>query len=263
MYNLASNLFTAIADPAGLLLLMLAGGTVLLWTRWRRAGRRLVLLSTVAFVAVAVLPLRTWLILPLENRFPIPVLPDRVDGIVVLGGAQNLTITATRHQPTLNDNAERVTAFAALAHSYPEARLVVAGGYRGTSPPAVREGEVTAAIVASLGVAPERLIVDDSSRNTWDNATYALRRAVPAPGETWLLITSARHMPRAVGTFRRAGWADIVPYPVDFTTVPDPRPSLRFGLESGIDALQQGQYEWIALVTYRVLGRTASLFPGP
>ena len=66
-----------------------------------------------------------------------------------------------------------------------------------------------------LGLAAGRVIYEERSRNTSENAEFSLAIARPQPGETWLLITSAFHMSRAVGSFRRAGW-NVVPYPVDF-----------------------------------------------
>jgi uncharacterized SAM-binding protein YcdF (DUF218 family) len=38
------------------------------------------------------------------------------------------------------------------------------------------------------------------------------------PGTNWILITSANHMPRAIGSFAAAGWSGVIPYPVDFQT---------------------------------------------
>ena len=64
-----------------------------------------------------------------------------------------------------------------------------------------------------MGVPPERMLFETAARNTHENAVLAHALAKPRPGETWLLVTSASHMPRSVGVFRRAGW-DVVPWPV-------------------------------------------------
>ena len=55
------------------------------------------------------------------------------------------------------------------------------------------------------------------SRNTVENAVFSMDLAKPQPGERWLLVTSGYHMPRAIGIFRRAGFA-VEPYPVDWRT---------------------------------------------
>ena len=62
-----------------------------------------------------------------------------------------------------------------------------------------------------------RLTLEDRSRNTIENAVYSKALAQPKPGERWLLVTSALHMPRAMGAFRQAGFA-VEAYPVDYQT---------------------------------------------
>ena len=62
-----------------------------------------------------------------------------------------------------------------------------------------------------LGLEEGRVIYEDRSRNTTENAEFSRDIARPRPEETWLLITSAFHMPRAVGCFRRVGW-NVVPF---------------------------------------------------
>ncbi len=263
MYATASILLSIILDPATILLTVLGAGIVLLWTRWRNAGRTMAAVATLAFVAVATVPIGSWLVSPLEDRFPPPEpSPSRVHGIVVLGGAVALAISTAHEQPSLSDNAERLTAFAMLARRHPEARLIYTGGYRSLNPPEVMEGEVASALLADLGVDTTRLAVDNGARNTIDNAERAFELASPKPGEIWLLVTSARHMPRAMGAFRKVGWPDIVPYPVDYRTA---AASAVFGcdLRSGLNLLKHAQHEWIGLVVYRLMGKSSELFPAP
>ena len=264
MYETVSILFSAFVDPAKLLLAILVAGVALLWTRWQKAGRLLTVLAVVAFVAIAIFPLGTWLISPLEDRFPSPEpLPATVHGIVVLGGAISLSTSVTRNQPSLNANAERLTMFATLARRFPEARLIFTGGFRALTAPATTEGKVASTLLEGLGVRPERLTVDDSARNTIDNAFNALELASPAADETWLLVTSARHMPRAVGAFRQAGWRDFIPYPVDYLTNENAGANLGFNLRAGLNSLMAAQHEWIGLAAYRVMGASSELYPGP
>ncbi len=263
MYATASILLAPVLDPATILLAVLAAGAALLWTRRRNAGRAMIAAATLAFVAVATVPVGSWLLSPLEDRFPPPEPdPSRVHGIVVLGGAVALAVSAARERPSLSGNAERLTAFVMLARRYPEARLIYTGGYRSLTSPDVTEGKVASALLAGLGVDTARLAVDDGARNTMDNAERAFELASPEPGETWLLVTSARHMPRAVGAFRGAGWPGIVPYPVDYrTTSASGAPG--FDLGSGLKRLRHAQHEWTGLVVYRLMGRSSELFPAP
>ena len=115
-----------------------------------------------------------------------------------------------------------------------------------------------------LGLDPARVIFEGASRNTYENARFAFDAAKPQPGENWLLVTSALHMPRALGCFRAAGWRAI-PYPVGYTTLPDGdarwRPVFRF--DGKFAMLASAISEIAGLVAYRLLGRTDALFPGP
>ena len=113
MFFYASKIAWFLARPGNLLLMLLVLGTVLLWTRWRRAGRWLSAGAVTLGVVMAVLPLGHWLRVTLENRFPlVTATPVRVDGIVVLGGVVNQFITEARGQAAIGGAVERLTAFA-------------------------------------------------------------------------------------------------------------------------------------------------------
>lgn len=261
-----SKVFWAVFNPGNLILFCVAAGALGLlapWRRLRRAGAALLGLGLAFALALAVLPAGRWLVGPLEARFPAPAdPPERVDGIVVLGGSISLGLSAARGRAELTGAADRLTAFAALARRYPEARLVFTGGSGSLRDRVPREADFVAPLLVDLGVAPDRLLVERESRNTRENAINARRLARPASGETWLLITSAAHMPRAVGCFRMAGWP-VVPYPVDYRTDGGPGRLLDLDFAGGLDLATYGVHEWIGLVSYRVFGWTDRLFPRP
>lgn len=258
-----SKIFWWFANPAVLGLILLCLGTALLWTRWRRVGRTLLTGLALLAIAVSILPVGAWLLNPLEERFPAPpVTSGRVDGIVVLGGTIDMMVGQARHRVALSDAAERITALVALARRYPDARLIFAGGSGHLGRPDLKEALVVGGLVGQLGVAPERLLLESESRNTYENALFTKRLANPQPGERWLLVTSAWHMPRAVGAFRRVGWP-VTAYPVDYRT--RGTPGMRLGLRplGALNRLDTGLKEWIGLVVYRALDRTDALFPAP
>ena len=263
MTFVASKVLWTLAAPANALLLLLSAGLILCWTRWRRAGIFLISLATLAFLAIAILPVSSWLYIPLENRFSRPErLPESIDGIVLLGGATVPGLTAARGQPALNRSAERVTTFVALARRYPEARLVFTGGSGSLTPGSLRQADVVRELLAMLGLDVSRVTFERDSRNTAENARYSRELVKPQSGETWLLITSANHMPRAVGCFRRVGW-NVTPYPVDYQTsgATGFRPGFNFG--GRLNSLNRATHEWIGLIAYRLLDRTTALLPGP
>ena len=259
----ASKIFWLIAAPGNLLLILLLLGVArLLLTRGRR-GTSPVSFVAIALLAIAVLPLAPWLGAPLENRFPpLHAPPAHVDGIVLLGGAVSPRISKERGRPAIGGAGDRITATAALARLHPEARVLFTGGDGSLIPTGLSEAESTRDLLISLGVAPERILIEDKSRNTWENATLSYAAAQPKPGETWVLVTSAAHMPRAVGCFRRAGWT-IVPDPVDYHSSPASQGSLHFDLAGGLSQFSLNMQEWVGLVAYYLLGRTDALFPAP
>lgn len=266
MLFVLSKIFWAVANPANLLVLGLVVGALGRMAPGRgirvAAGWALGL-SIGAAAVITVAPVGAWLLAPLENRFPpLAEPPPRVAGIVLLGGAINLRRAVDRGGIPLTSNAERVTAFVDLARRYPKAKLVFSGGSGLLFDQVNREADYAAVLLDSLGVSPDRVIFERESRNTYENARDAKALAQPQPGDVWLLVTSAVHMPRAVGAFRRAGWT-VTPYPVSYVTGPDDTWRLGFNFERGLVRVSVGVREWIGLGAYRWLDRTDALFPGP
>ncbi|MEO5374769.1 MAG: YdcF family protein [Alphaproteobacteria bacterium] len=248
-------------DPMTVLFLMLAGGGLLLWAgRWPRVGRFLIGTGTLAVVLVATVPLGEWSLLRLEDRFPIVrTLPPRVDGIIVLGGFVDQFISAARGQPSVNGAVGRLIEFVALAREHPEARLIITGGSGDPLRQDIKEAGVARDVLRRLGFDDGRVVFEDQSRNTWENAVFSKALMTPAPGETWVLITSAFHMPRAMGAFRAVDWP-VLPYPVGYQT--EGRMTWRIGVGKGLSSLWVA-HEWIGLVAYWLMGRSPDIFPSP
>jgi uncharacterized SAM-binding protein YcdF (DUF218 family) len=261
MSFVASKLFWWIANPSNVLLALLCVGLIALLIGWRRAGVRLVGLATGLALLVTVLPVGPWLLGPLENRFPAPALPPHVDGIVVLGGSINPVLSAARGQPILTDSAERLFAFVDLARRYPGAKLLFTGGSASVVDTVDREADYARAVFEGVGLDVARITFERDSRNTYENAVMSKQAVEPRAGETWLLVTSAYHMPRAVGCFRAQGWP-VLAYPVDYGTAPDGNPP-SFSLLGGLDSVHWALREWIGLGFYYLAGRTDQLLPGP
>jgi len=108
----------------------------------------------------------------------------------------------------------------------------------------------------------ERVLFEDRARNTYENALYSKRLASPAPGERWLLVTSAAHMPRSVGVFRQVGWP-VVPYPVDYETEGEFRILIRPDAALRWNEFDRAVKEWVGLLAYWLSGRSSAPFPAP
>ena len=254
---LAGKVIWAMASPGGFLVLLLLAGLVLP-RRHHRLSRALIAAGALGFLAITILPLDRWALAPLENRFPRPEPPAHVDGIIVLGGAVSPSITRARGIPSLNGAAERMTGFLELARRYPDAKLVFAGGSGSTVSAGLSEADVARQFFAAQGLDTARIIFESQSSTTRENALFAQPLARPAPGETWILVTSALHIPRAVGVFRALGW-DVLPWPVAYKA----DPVWTIELDHHLLHLDAALHEWAGLVAYRLMGWSSAWFPAP
>jgi uncharacterized SAM-binding protein YcdF (DUF218 family) len=253
-------------QPSKLWLVFVTMSVLLLYTGRRNLGRGLLSVAVVAAFLTVFLPVHTWLAGPLEQRFPrLTELPTKVDGIVVLGGAVDELVTAAFGQPALNHAAERMTEAVFLARRYPTAKLVFSGGSslvtQNDLSLNLKEADVAERLFSSLGVDSRRVILESTSRNTWENAVNTKTIVQPKESETWLLVTSAQHMPRSIGIFRKVGW-NILAYPTDYRVIPGKRqPNL--GFPEKLHIIDSAVKEWTGLLSYYLLGRTSVLFPHP
>jgi uncharacterized SAM-binding protein YcdF (DUF218 family) len=264
MFFTLSKILGFFALPSNVLIAIGILGLVLLCSRFRRLASWLVVTSLVLLAIAGLSPLGNVLMLPLEQRFP-PWDPSRgpPDGIVVLGGAITPDVSAARAAVALNEAAERITAAAELARRYPNARIIYSGGSNALMFDPVVEAPFAVQELEALGVAHDRITAEEQSRNTIENAVFSRLIAQPKPGERWLLVTSAYHMPRAIAAFRAAGFP-VEAYPVDWRTR-GPVDALRpFGsLGDGLRRTDTAVHEWLGLLAYRLSGKTTELFPAP
>lgn len=239
-------------------------GAILLLTRRTRLGRGLLVASVLSLALCGFSPIGRLLILPLEQQFP-PWDASRgaPDGIVVLGGSIDPDLSAARGRTVMPRAADRIVAAAELARRYPNVRIVFSGGNANLlMDDSAKEADFALAALEELGVAKERLSAERLSRNTVENAEFVKKVANPKPGERWLLITSAFHMPRSIGLFRKAGFP-VEAYPVDWRAAK----STAFGFSSvamqGLERTDIAVREWIGLAAYRLTGKIDTFLPGP
>jgi uncharacterized SAM-binding protein YcdF (DUF218 family) len=222
-----------------------------------------VAISAAALLAIGLLPIGAWLLAPLENRFPpSPVLPRQIDGVIMLGGSIDHDLTVARRQLVLRDPGERFVALVGLARRYPEARLVLAEGKGSLGPRELEEALPAKPFFADLGIDRGRVIVEYQARNTYENGLLTKRLVNYQAGQQWILITSAWHMPRAVGVFRKAGWP-VIPYPVDYRTNGTFIKHRGLDLKGGLERFSLAVREWVGLAVYRLLGRSDAWLPAP
>ena len=268
MFYALAKIVWLLANPLHLALILLILSVLLMWTRWRRPGVWLASLVTIALLALAVLPLGHWALEPLAGRFSYfdpgsKPAAEPVDGIILLlGAAINLKISRQVGHAVPGHAAGRLVEFLRLAKAYPGARLLITGGNVAGDGRGPSEAALIADYLISRGISAARLMIDERSRDTYDNAVMGRQLARPRDGARWLLVTSTWHMPRAMGVFRAQGWP-VVAAPPFRPEARDTAFQLRFNLRRGLNSLGVALHEYLGLAAYRAKGRTATLWPGP
>lgn len=256
-----SKILWALLAPDLFLVYLFAAGVLCLYLQKLKAAKFFLVASLSLLLIVAFLPVGLWLLYPLEKRFPAnPELPPDVDGIILLGGTINPSTSAAWGQAEMGNSAEREIAFMQLAREYPEARLVMSGGNGEIFGQQYREADISQSLLQTLGMDLQRIVFERDARNTYENALNSKPLMQPRIGETWLLVTSAYHMPRSVGIFCKQEWP-VLPWPVDHYTAPDDLMALDSNLGGNLGVLRIALREWAGLAVYYMTGKTTALLP--
>ena len=264
MYFIASKILWLIFAPGNLLLLLAVAGLLLLYGQRTRAARLCLSLALLGLFIIGFFPLGDRLADGLERQFPAWKDDGRpVNGVIVLGGRIDVGASTAWDALALNGAGNRLIAMADLARRYPGAKIVFSGGSGELFSSELSESDIVERHSAELGIAPGRILIERRSRNTKENAEYTKAMLTPAPGERWLLVTSAWHMPRAMGLFRKAGWT-VEAYPTGWISAPGHSGST-FLTEASSHWLTFDQMarEWAGLIAARMLGQSDALLPGP
>jgi uncharacterized SAM-binding protein YcdF (DUF218 family) len=251
-----------IIQPLNFVAILAALAALATWRNRVRAARLLITLVAAALIMPLLIPLDRMLLAPLETRFPAAELPAKVDGVLLLGGAQRTVLTKYYRVPELNAAAETLTTFLALARRYPNAKLVFSGGTGDLRHPELSEVDTVKLFLREQQFDASKIIFEGKSRNTYENAVYTKALVKPQPGETWLVITNARTAPRAMGIFRKVGW-EVTIVPRDHLVIPDSIDWVSFNVLDTYVNLSWGLYEWSGLAAYYLTGRTSAFFPAP
>lgn len=256
-----SKVLDVLVTPLNTLFVILFFLTLLGFSRWRRVLPDAMAVLVAVLTLISIIPWPDLVLRPLENRFPETELPSHVNGIVVLGGAIDPVISQERGHPAVNAAAERINALMILGRRYPDARLVFTGGSGSVARQELKEAPYVQRYLHDLGFDADRVIYEAQSRNTRENAVFTKALVHPKPGETWILVTSALHMPRAMGVFTAIGWP-VVAYPVDYLTGKADF-SFKLNLPGAFSTLSAALHEGLGLLYYRARGWTNRLFPSP
>lgn len=263
MFFVLSKILGFFATPSNAIASICFVGIVLYIAGKKQNGLRWLTTGVALLLLLGFSPIGNWLLLPLSERFP--AWSDdggKPAGVIVLGGAIDGSLSAARGSIEVNASAERVIAMLQLARRFPDAKIVFSGGSGSLVPNAPGEAPFAGQLLRDLGIDSARITLESESRNTAENAVFTKRLLVPKPDERWLLVTTASHMPRSIGSFRAAGF-DVEAYPVDWRTRGWSDAAFPFdSLSDGLSRVDTAVHEWIGLVAYRLTGRSSELFPG-
>jgi uncharacterized SAM-binding protein YcdF (DUF218 family) len=259
-----SKLFWLIVQPLSLAFLLGVGGVVAGLSRYQRLGLFSTSLGLLILFVTLYTSAGTVALQVLEARFPKAANdPAQVSCMIVLGGAFSNNVNTRRGGYEMGEAADRFVEALRLARDYPAAKVLVSGGDGSLS--GSYEGDAVTAerFFKAFGIAPDRLIRETASRNTSENVTNTKSLLEKAGLHDCLLITSAFHMPRAIGLMRKDRLI-ATPWPTDYRTDGTTTLGLDF-TQPTLNAQQTATAlrEWIGLSAYYLSGKTSALFPAP
>ena len=263
LFFLLSKLGWAFLSPGNLIIFALFAGIIFLFLeRYRVAKKILIPTGIISFLLMAY-PFSDYLMKPLESQFKAPTeLPEKIDGIIILGGGEDLKRSISWHVAELGLGGDRYIGTANLATAFPNAPVIFTGGSGLLQlQNAEGEGSLARSLLATIGINPDRFIIESKSRNTYENFKFT-KPLLPKKDGTYLLVTSAFHMPRSVGVARMHG-VKVIPFPVDYRTNSDELRKLDFDFFDHLKALEPAWKEWVGLTVYYWTGKTHNWFPAP
>lgn len=264
MFFWVSKIFWLLAQPLSLVFLLMLLAMLATWRGWKRLAVASLVLGLLVHGAVSFTNLGYVIIQPLEDRFAVPAAaPEKVDAIIMLGGATLERPSSARQLAELNDAGDRLTTTLWLAQAYPAARIFISGGGGALTEEGEAEATTAERFFLAFGIAPDRLVLEAESRNTDENVANTKGLLGENGDGTIILVTSAFHMPRSVGIFEKAGLA-VIPWPTDYRT-PGPQ-GFGFDVANPMQNLNVSTVaikEWVGLLIYHWTGKTGALLPGP
>ena len=262
MFFVLSKTLGLLLDPLIIPYLFLICALLAFWRRRHLLGRLFVLTAVLLPLLYGVIPLSSLPLQFIENHIkPTDLAERQIDGIIVLGGFTGDGVVAeSRNQPSLGPAAERLTAALQWHQKFPDKPLVFSGFSGRLVPKGASEADIVRQLLDELAVDLTNIILENKSRNTYENAVYSYDLMAPTPGSHWILITSASHMPRAIGSFRAAGWSGVLGYPVDYQT-PETGFSRYWDIGYGTGLIGRALHEYAGLLVYWLSGRSTDFLP--
>jgi uncharacterized SAM-binding protein YcdF (DUF218 family) len=260
LFFVLSKLSWAVLSPSNFLILVFILGTLLVLFKSYKLAKWILIPNALLAGLVLAYPVGDGLIEPLESRFEQPQhLPQQIDGIIILGGGEDLKRSLSWQVAELGLGGDRYIAAKKLADIYPNAPVIFSGGsgsiqLQNTG----SEGELARQLFDDMGLDLNRLVIESESRNTYEN--FRNMQPLLKPEGVYLLVTSAFHMPRSVGIAQKQN-IKVITYPVDYRSNSAELRQIDFDFFDHLKALEPGWREWIGLTVYYWTGKTSDWLP--
>jgi uncharacterized SAM-binding protein YcdF (DUF218 family) len=196
--------------------ILLVGAGLLLRERRPRASRGCLggALAVLYLFSIEPVALGLWSSLEADPPKSAPR-EEPYDVVVLLGGLVEEGPTELHGLAMYNENVERLLVTRELLADGRAKKVLLSGG--AASGRSVIEARILADELARMGIARDRMVLEEISRNTRENAVEAKRIADREGWQSMVVVTSAFHMRRALGCFRKVGLSPDT-LPVDFRT---------------------------------------------
>lgn len=228
---------------------------------------RVFLQGAVALILLlcTVFPIGDWILLPLEQcfaeRLPFAGTPN---GYVVLGGAVDARISSARSNITFTNAADRVVQMAKIINTNPQMPVIYTGGSGAMFYQKFDEATAVKTFLSEAGFKTDAFFMEGASRNTYENAINSVKMMGKTPGQNWILLSSAYHLPRAMALFEKAGAPDKIsfhPMPVDYKTIGTLKFGVDFDLVGSLSKIDIAAKEYLGLFLNKFLGKADTSWP--
>jgi uncharacterized SAM-binding protein YcdF (DUF218 family) len=227
----------------------------LLFTNYKKLTIFLAKSLLILFVFFGYTPLSNFLLNKIEDfikpsKYPV----QQLTGVIVLGGSFDLLLESKeRNEVLLNSSAERLTKVLEIYRKNPRLLILFTGFSNELKPKGWSESDIAKKFFLEQGVRVDNLILENKSRNTFENISYS-KDIIKNNKGTWGLITSASHMPRSYFGFKKQGLI-LEPISVDYRTGTSPIFWINFDIKKGLENWNIILHEAVGISYYKITGK--------
>ena len=255
-----SKLLWMLFNPFNLIILLFFSSLIFSFLRLKIISRIFYIFAIFLFFVTGFLPTGSYLNYLLEKKYhSFDMYSLNIDGILVLSGATDPKLSEEYNQVILNESAERLTQTVFLLNKYPNAKIVFSGGSSLIEFSDLNHSNIAKKFFENMNVNSTNIYYETKSRNTFENILLSKKIAKPDKNESWLIVTSAFHMHRALAIAKHLDW-NFIPYPTDFRQSKKFKWKISFNILSNLNDFEKSSHEWIGLISYYLLGRSSYIF---